>query len=412
MRAHRSRNSMVNGMTRPTEKDNLWRDVPQEIAAQMRPGVDRLVEEIIGAIKLGVPEYSRPLDDAYMAVIRRGVSQGVGQFVERVADPTVSRGEMVELFRRIGQMEAAEGRTLEPLQAALRIGARVAWNRLHETATRTGMDLAGFARVGEAIFLHLDEIVAACAEGFAQAKAEVVGELERRRRRLLDLLIATPPVSHDVIVELARAAGWRLPAKVAAVVLEDKGGQAFPPLPSLPPDVLADMSRRQPCLLVPDPDGPGRAQVIRNGLRSWRAAVGPAVPLDRAASSLRWASHALALAQRGVLHWDGGVVWCAAYMTQLLVFSDEELLLRFATGLLKPLDELNSAQQERLAETMLAWLENWGNATAAAQSLQVHPQTVRYRLRQINELFADELKDPDKRFALEIALRVRSSLSG
>ena len=401
---------MVNGMTRPAEKDNLWRDVPQEMAAQLRPGVDRLVEEIIGAIKLGVPEYSRPLDDAYTGVIRRGVSQAVGQFVERVADPTASRGETVEVFQRIGRMEAAEGRTLEPLQAAVRIGARVAWNRLHETATRTGMELAGFARLGEAIFLHLDEIVAACAEGFAQAKAEVVGELERRRRRLLDLLIATPPVSQDAIVELARAAGWRLPAKVAAVVLEDKGGQAFPPLPSLPLDVLADMSRRQPCLLVPDPDGPGRAQVIRNGLRSWRAAVGPAVPLDRAASSLRWASHALTLAQRGVLHWDGGVVWCAAYMTQLLVFSDEELLLRFATGLLKPLDELNSAQQERLAETMLAWLENWGNATAAAHSLQVHPQTVRYRLRQINELFADDLKDPDKRFALEIALRVRSSL--
>jgi hypothetical protein len=347
-----------------------------------------------------------------MRVIRRGVSQAVGQFVERVADPTASRGETVELFRRIGRIEAAEGRTLEPLQAALRIGARVTWSRLHETATRTGMELAGFARVGEAIFLQLDEIVAAGAEGFAQAKAEVVGELERRRRRLLDLLIVTPPVSQDAIVELARVAGWRLPAKVAAVVLEDKGGQGFPSLPSLPPDVLADMSRRQPCLLVPDPDGPGRAQVIRNGLRGWRAAVGPAVPLDRAASSLRWASHALTLAQRGVLHWDGGVVWCAAYMTQLLVFSDEELLLRFATGLLKPLDELNSAQQERLAETMLAWFENWGNATAAAQSLQVHPQTVRYRLRQINELFADDLKDPDKRLALEIALRVRSSLSG
>jgi hypothetical protein len=90
------------------------------------------------------------------------------------------------------------------------------------------------------------------------------------------------------IIELARVARWRLPAKVAAVVLEDMEGQAFPPLPSLPPDVLADMSRPQPCLPVPDPDGPGGAQVIRNGLRSWRAAVGPAVPLDRAASSLRW----------------------------------------------------------------------------------------------------------------------------
>jgi DNA-binding PucR family transcriptional regulator len=104
------------------------------------------------------------------------------------------------------------------------------------------------------------------------------------------------------------------------------------------------------------------------------------------------------------------VVWCAACMTQLLIFSDEELLLRFATGLLKPLDDLNAVQKERLAETMLAWLANWGNATAAAQSLQVHPQTVRYRLRQINELFADDLQDPDKRFALEMALRARQVL--
>jgi len=398
---------MVNGMRRAAQQDNLWRGVPPEIAAQMRPGVVSLVEEIVRAIKLGVPEYSRPLDDAYMTVIRRGVSQAVGQFVERVADPAASRSETVELFRRIGRMEAAEGRTLEPLQAALRIGARVAWNRLYETATRTGIDLAGFARVGEAIFLHLDEIVAACAEGFAQAKAEVAGELERRRRRLLELLIADSPVSHDAIVELARVAEWRLPTKVAVVVLEDKGGQAFPPLP---PDVLADMSRRQPCLLVPDPDGPGRAQVITNGLRSWRAAVGPAVPLDLAASSLRWAIHALTLAQRGVLPWDGGVVWCAACMTQLLVFSDEELLLRFAAGLLKPLDELNPAQQDRLAETMLAWLQNWGNSIAAARSLHVHPQTVRYRLRQVNELFAEDLKAPDKRFALEIALRARQVL--
>jgi hypothetical protein len=86
------------------------------------------------------------------------------------------------------------------------------------------------------------------------------------------------------------------------------------------------MSRREPCLLVPDPDGPGRAPLIRNGLRGWRAAVGPAVPLNLAASSLRWASQALTLARRGVLLWDGGVVRCAACMPQLLIFSDEELL--------------------------------------------------------------------------------------
>jgi hypothetical protein len=34
-------------------------------------------------------------------------------------------------------------------------------------------------------------------------------------------------------------------------------------------------------------------------------------------------------------------------------------------------------------------------------------QTVRYRLRQIHELFGDQLRDPDRRFELQLALRVR-----
>jgi len=42
-----------------------------------------------------------------------------------------------------------------------------------------------------------------------------------------------------------------------------------------------------------------------------------------------------------------------------------------------------------------------------AQQIHVHPQTVRYRLRQIQELFGDQLRDPDRRFELQLALRVR-----
>ena len=68
-------------------------------------------------------------------------------------------------------------------------------------------------------------------------------------------------------------------------------------------------------------------------------------------------------------------------------------------------DDLNPAQRERLAETMLAWLENWGNAIAAARSLHVHPQTVRYRLRQINDLFPGDLQDPDSRASKLLADR-------
>jgi hypothetical protein len=369
-----------------------------------------LIDEMVAAIGLEVPEYARPLDEAYAATIRRGVSQAVSKFIERVANPAAPREQTAEVFRGIGRIEAAEGRSLEPLQAALRIGARVAWNHLYETAASTQMSLACFAAIGEAIFLYLDEIAAAVAEGFTQAQAEVAGERERRRRRLLDLLIADPPASPDAVADQARVAGWRLPGRVAVVVLEDRGREGFASLPSMPPEVLADMSRREPCLLVPDADGPGRTQLIRHGLRGWRAAVGPAVPLNLAAGSLRWASQALALAQRGAVPWEQGVVWCTACMPQLIMFSDEALLRRFGDGMLKPLISLHPAQQDRLTETALAWLQSWGNATAAARRLHVHPQTVRYRMRQIHQLFGTDLQDPDQRFALEIALRASLAL--
>ena len=64
-------------------------------------------------------------------------------------------------------------------------------------------------------------------------------------------------------------------------------------------------------------------------------------------------------------------------------------------------------QADRLAETLLAWLESADNAGAAARHLHVHPQTVRYRLRQLTELFGDRLSDPDARFTLQVALRIR-----
>jgi DNA-binding PucR family transcriptional regulator len=74
---------------------------------------------------------------------------------------------------------------------------------------------------------------------------------------------------------------------------------------------------------------------------------------------------------------------------------------------LAPLARLRPGQRDRIAETLLAWLQSGENAAEVAQRIHVHPQTVRYRLRQIHELFGDQLRDPDRRFELQLALRLR-----
>jgi len=272
------------------------------------------------------------------------------------------------------------------------------------------MDSSVLAPMGEAIFLFLDELAGACSEGYAEATAEVVGEMERRRRRLLDLIVVDPPASHDAIADLAQAARWVLPRQVAALALEPRGPDYLGPLPALPPDVLIDLTRRDPCALVPDPDGPGRAQVIERGLRGWTWAVGPAVPLDRASSSLRWARQALALAKRGIAPAPGGIVRCAGQLSTLAIFADEELVRTLAAARLDPMRRLRAAQQETLSETLLCWLQSGGNAREVARRLHIHPQTARYRLRQLHLLFGDALHEPDARFELEIALRAQRLL--
>ena len=132
-------------------------------------------------------------------------------------------------------------------------------------------------------------------------------------------------------------------------------------------------------------------------LRDWPVALGPSVPLSRASASLRWARAALALGQRGVIDFGAGVIRCDEHMSKLLIFSDEELAEALRGARLAPLDRLKPATADRLAETLLCWLQRGGNANEVAVLLHVHPQTVRYRLRRIDELFGGDLRDPDRR---------------
>ncbi len=58
--------------------------------------------------------------------------------------------------------------------------------------------------------------------------------------------------------------------------------------------------------------------------------------------------------------------------------------------------------------TLRAFLDHRGNAPAMAEALHLHPQTVRYRLRKLRDIFGDDLDDPDARFELEAALRAQT----
>jgi len=398
-----------------------WPPVPPEAVSWMLPELEPLARDMAAAILSEVPEYARPDDDSYARVVHQAARDAVHQFAARIADPAAPTEPITRMFHDIGRVEAAAGRSLDALHTALRVGARVTWQRLREKARQGGGDADVFARLGESIFRYLDELAAACSAGYAEARAEFAGEAERLRHRLLDLLVADPPTPPETIASLAATIGWRLPRRVVAVALQVPASACSGSLAPLPPDVLVDLAGREPWLLMPDPDGPGRRRQLEDGLRKWPvtsppddgapgclAAVGPAVPLARASASLRWARRALSLAERNPAGKSAdGIVRCDEQLAPLVLLADAELARLLSGQALAPLRGLRPEQADRLAETLLAWLESADNAGVAASRLHVHPQTVRYRLRQLTELFGDALSDPDSRFALQVALRVR-----
>ncbi len=396
--------------------------LPAQVAEVLRVESPVSIAEISTAIQSEVAEYTRPFDAGYARALGQAVQHAVDTFIDRVAHPGTPMVAILTEFRGIGATEAREGRSLEPLQAALRLGARVGWRRLCAIAAEQGLDALALGRAGEAIFVYLDELADASAQGYLEARAEFAGERERRRRRLLDLILADPPAPAETVAEAARAAGWPLPARVSVVVL---GEPHHAETPGLPDNVLADWSRPQPCLLIPDPAAAGQLAVVAQALAGWSAAAGPAEPLARAAASLRWARRALHLAERGIIRDRGagghrpdgqgpgaqGLIRCDEHLASLMIFGDEELAQALCAARLAPLQRLRPAQRDRLAGTLLVWLQHGCNANEVAARLHVHPQTVRYRLRQVDDLFGDQLRDPDRRFELEIALRARQMLA-
>ena len=86
----------------------------------------------------------------------------------------------------------------------------------------------------------------------------------------------------------------------------------------------------------------------------------------------------------------------------------------FDTMLTQPCDRAQSRLGRgcaRLEATLLAWLRHAGTIAAVAGELDVHPQTVRYRLGRLRELFGAALDEPDARFELELVLRARTAWS-
>ena len=294
-----------------------------EIATRLRGRLPAVAEQTVLAVIAEVPGYAGALSGELRVNIERGVQMALGGFVRlaekaRDGDPRTPLQPALEGAYELGRGEARDGRTMDALLGAYRVGARVAWRELSAVFVGEGLPAGAVAQFAELVFAYIDELSAASAAGHADEHATTgrVRELylEQLGQRLLE------GASHDVLAEAAERAGWDPPETLTAVLLREM--HVGPPLATLDARTLRLHGDRAGAdetaiLLVPDAAGARRAALLR-ALKGRDATVGPARPWTAVAASVQRAGRA-----RDLIPAPGGeALDTEAHLATLLLGSD------------------------------------------------------------------------------------------
>jgi sugar diacid utilization regulator len=160
---------------------------------------------------------------------------------------------------------------------------------------------------------------------------------------------------------------------------------------------------------VLDPTGPGRMRqlTVAASRAEVTLALGPVVPVADARTSVTRARALHVLIQAGLVPREP-LIDATHHDIDLLLSAEPRLARDIATQRLAPIEAVSGRNaRANLEATLEAWLRRPGQRKTIAHELGVHPQTVRYRVAKLRDLFGDSLDNPDERFELQLALRVR-----
>jgi hypothetical protein len=407
-----------------------WRPLPDQtrpnltgpVLVALEGRLHDVAQQTIDAVAQEVPGYRGTLDEAAQAILAQAVELALSGFLSLAAadqDPSAPLAPALQGAFALGQGEARRGRPMDALLAAYRVGARVAWRGLAGAAVDAGLPADEVVLFAELVFAYIDALSAASVAGHAEELAVAGRVRQRNLERLTHGLLVGGPA--DQLQAAAQRAEWTPPAGLVAVVLPEARVAdvlaRIDPRTLQPGDDIPGLEPGEAVLLVPDPDARFHAGLSR-GLAGDAAVMGPVRPWVEASGSFQRALRAWRLglagttpavtpgagAATGAATQPARIVNTEDVLPELVVAADPVALADLRARALAPLADLRPAVAARLIETLRAWLLNRGRREDVAAALFVHPQTVRYRMGQVRELFGDSLDDPRVTLELTLAL--------
>lgn len=382
--------------------------VPEPLMERFRSELPAIAKATASTVIDEVPAYSEmrgpegaTLDQQVELALKGFLTVASASEVDAAAAPLQP---VLDAAFALGRGEVRSGRSMDVLLSAYRIGARAAWREWSQVARAAEIDIDLLSTFAELIFAYIDELSGASVAGYTFELEAAERSTIRRREELARRLLKGGSI--ETFLGDAERAAWDPPDRLCAVVITASSAQGVRGRIDsrslvLPGELPGLEGEPYLLLLVPARDAAERTRV-KEALRGRDAVIGPSLPWNEAARS-----YARALKVLRLHPGSGRITDTDDRLVELVVGADPEALDDLRESVLAPFENLRESSREKLEATLRAWLLHQGRREDIASALHVHPQTVRYRMGQIRDLFGDALDDPSLVLAATVALADR-----
>lgn len=377
-----------------------------ELAALIAWAEDRLpelTEDACGAILARIPFY-RDGQVVQVPELRRSVGQNLRFLVTALRDPHAPLD--LRAPKETGRRRAQQSAPLPEVLQAYRVCFATLWDALVAQARRKRHPAAADALLSATslIWQLTDDHAIAVTEAYRAATAELLLARQQRRSALVEALLTGHPGPEGGPWEAASLLGFPPDGQLVVVAAETRG-LAEESLPGIEKQLVGrgvvSGWRLTPALqlgLIALPASDNSVLSILQKAATARTGVSPPYhSLSETPRALQLARTALVMVPIGRIEVQ---VFDSSPLAGMMAMDPREGR-RIAQQVLGPVLALAVDDRAVLLDTLNAHLDHGGSADQAGDVLHCHPNTVRYRLRRLQELTGRSLSDP--RQASELA---------
>ncbi|MFD0637272.1 PucR family transcriptional regulator [Catenulispora yoronensis] len=359
---------------------------------------------VTARINAQIPAYAERVPTAEL---RRSVAEHYRVVFEGLVDPTLDGDAPADLA---GRSRAAEGVPMSAVFEAYQIFLSFVWEHLAEAAENHEVAPRVAVRAASELWRRLSGFTDVMSDSYRSELEARIRSHEQRRSALVQALLE----GHLSEPELWEAADvLRLPHSGPYVVIAARVAGAGKHGVAGIEDGLRELSIISAWRLLHDVEIglaslPGAGDQLDQLIEALGSGSAGRVGVSPLFDDLTGTAQALKLARialRGAVG-SGKVVVFGRDALSVAAASAPDVMARLSRAILSGLENMPADDRAVLLDTFGAWLNNGGSADEAARRLYVHPNTVRYRLRRLEERTGRTLSDPRHLAELTLAFEV------